>query len=149
MWFRSPVQLFYAPGRFAIKRLSIAPNLFIRAALMLKELFTTLLCSSAIAGQMRAQEVVVVREAKPNPTERVAPVSEGTDSESETVTKTKSQGREKKPASSIITLEQMRMAGALAAERQKKQTPAEQTSSVGGSSWQGPKAATLAAHQKT
>jgi hypothetical protein len=116
---------------------------------MLKELFTALLCSFAIAGQMRAQEVVVAREAKPNPTERVAPVSEGTDSESETVTKTKSQDREKKSASSTITVEQMRMAGALAAERQKKQTPAEQTSSVGGSSWQGPKAATLAARQKT
>jgi hypothetical protein len=129
--------------------LPIAPNLFITAALMLKELFTALLCSFAIAGQMRAQEVVVAREAKPNPTERVAPVSEGTDSESETVTKTKSQGREKKSASSIITVEQMRMAGALAAERQKKQTPAEQTSSVGGSSLQGPKAATLAERQKT
>ena len=107
---------------------------------MLKELFTALLCSFAIAGQMRAQEAEVAREAKPNPTERVAPVSERTDSESETVTKTKSQGREKKSASSVITVEQMRMAGALAAER---------TSSVEGSSLQGPKAATLAERQKT
>jgi hypothetical protein len=120
--------------------LSTAPNLFITAALMLKELFTALLCSFAIAGQMRAQEVEVAREAKPNPTERVAPVSERTDSESETVTKTKSHGREKKSASSVITVEQMRMAGALAAER---------TSSVEGSSLQGPKAATLAERQKT
>ena len=107
---------------------------------MLKELFTALLCSFAIAGQMRAQEAEVAREAKPNPTERVAPVSERPDSESETVTKTKSQGREKKSASSVITVEQMRMAGALAAER---------TSSVEGSSLQGPKAATLAERQKT
>ena len=114
---------------------------------MMKELFTALLCGFAIAGQTRAQEVVVVREA--NPTERVEPVSEGTDSELETATGMKSQVHEKKSASSTLTLEQMRMAGALAAERQKKQTPAEQTNSVGGSSLQGPKAATLAERQKT
>jgi len=114
---------------------------------MLKELFTALLCGFAIAGQMRAQEVVVVREV--NPTERVEPVSEGTDSELENATGMKSQVREKKSASTTLTLEQMRMAGALAAERQKKQTPAKQTSSVGGSSLQGPKAATLAERQKT
>jgi hypothetical protein len=61
----------------------------------------------------------------------------------------KSQVREKKSASTTLTLEQMRMAGALAAERQKKQTPAEQTNSVGGSSLQGANAATLAEPQKT
>jgi len=116
---------------------------------MLKELFTALLCGFAIAGQMRAQEVVVAREAKSNPTEQVEPVSEGTGSESETATGMKSQVREKKSASTTLTLEQMRMAGALAAERQKKQTPAEQTSSVGGSSLQGAKATTLAERQKT
>ncbi|HAF15824.1 MAG TPA: hypothetical protein DCK99_19445, partial [Blastocatellia bacterium] len=64
----------------------IARNSFITAPLVLKELFTALLCGFAIAGQMRAQEVVVAREAKPNPSERVAPVSEGTGSESETAT---------------------------------------------------------------
>jgi hypothetical protein len=90
---------------------------------MLKELFTALLCGFAVAGQMRAQEVVVVREA--SPTERAGPVSERTDSDLETATGTKSQVREKKSASTTLTLEQMRMAGALAAERQKKQTLAE------------------------
>jgi hypothetical protein len=114
---------------------------------MLKELFTALLCGFAIAGQMRAQEVVVVREA--SPTERVEPVSEGTDSKLETATGMKSQVREKKSASTALTLEQMRMAGALAAERQKEQTPAEQTNSVGESSLRGPKGATLAERQKT
>jgi hypothetical protein len=116
---------------------------------MLKKLFTALLCGFAIAGQMRAQEVVVAREAKPNPTEQVKPISEGTDSESATATGMKSQVREKKSASTILTLEQMRVAGALAAERQKKQTLAEQTDSVGGSSLQGEGAATLAERQKT
>ena len=116
---------------------------------MLKGLFTALLCGLAIAGQLRAQEVVVAREAKPNPTERVEPVSEGTDSESATATGMKSQVREKRSASTILTVEQMRTAGALAAERQKIQTPAEQTNLVGGSSLQGAKAATLAERQKT
>jgi hypothetical protein len=116
---------------------------------MLKELFTALLCGFAIAGQMRAQEVVVAREAKPNPSERIAPVSEGMGSESEAATEVKSQRREKKSASATLTLEQMRMGGALAAERQKKQTPAEQARSVGGSSLQSKKAATLAERQKT
>ena len=134
---------------FTTKRLPIAPKLFISAPLMLKEVFTALLCGFAIAGQMRAQEVVVAREAKSNPTEQVEPVSEGTDSESETATGMKSQVREKKSASTSLTLEQMRMAGALAAERQKKQTPAEQTNSMGGSSLQGAKAAALAGRQKT
>src|SRR5260370_15819452 len=132
-----------------MKRLSIARNLFNTAPLMLKELFTALICGFAMAGQMRAQEVVVAREAKPNPTERVEPVSEGRDSEKKTKTGMKSQVREKKSASTTLTLEQMRMVGALAAERQKKQPPAEQTNSVGGSSLQGAKAATLAEQQKT
>jgi len=116
---------------------------------MLKGLFTALLCGFVIAGQMRAQEVVVAREAKPNPTEQVKPVSEETDSESETAPGMKSQVHEKKSVSAIFTAEQMRMAGALAAERQKKQTPAEQTSSVAGSSLQSAKAATLDDQEET
>jgi hypothetical protein len=111
---------------------------------MLKELSTALLCGFAIAEQMRAQEVVITRDAKPNPSERVTPVSQGTGSESEAATEMKSQRREKKSASSTRTVEQMRMAGALAAERQKKQTPAEQTSSVGRSGLHSAKVATLA-----
>jgi hypothetical protein len=94
---------------------------------MLKELSTALLCGFAVAGQMRAQEVVVTRDAKLNPSERVGPVSKEMGSESEAATEMKSQRREKKSASSTLTVEQMRMAGALAAERQKKQTPSEQT----------------------
>src|SRR6266404_3081574 len=117
--------------------------ILITMLLMLKELFTALLCGFAIAGQMRAQEVIVAREAKPNPSEQVEPVSAGTDSESETATGMKSQAREKTSVSATLTAEQMRMAGALAAERQKKQTPAEQTTSPEGSSLQGAKAATL------
>ncbi|HWN24105.1 MAG TPA: hypothetical protein VNN16_03275 [Candidatus Sulfotelmatobacter sp.] len=97
----------------------IAPNSFITGALMLREVLTALLCSFAIAGQICAQEVVVAHEAKPNPSERVAPVSERTKSESETATELKSHVREKKSASTTLTIEEMRMAGVLAAERQK------------------------------
>ena len=62
---------------------------------MPKKVFIALLCGLALSGQMHAQEVVVAREAKPNPS-RVALVSKGTGSESETATEMKSQGREKK-----------------------------------------------------
>jgi hypothetical protein len=109
---------------------------------MLKELFAALVFSFAITGQIHAQKVVVAREGKPNPSPQVAPVTKGRGSESETATEMKS-------ASTTLTVEQMRMAGAFAAEQQKKQAPAEQTRFVGGSSLQGAKATTLAARQQT
>jgi hypothetical protein len=109
---------------------------------MSREFLTALLCGFAITGQICAQEVIVAREAKPNP--RVTPVSEGTDSESETATEV----RAKKSAPHALTVEQMRMAGALAAERQKNQTSAEPTSSVPGTSLQAAKSGALAAEQK-
>src|SRR6266571_2781241 len=84
---------------------------------MLKQFFTALLCGLAVAGQMRAQEVVVAREEKPSASEQAAPVSERTDSESATATRMDTQARKKKSASTALTVEQMRMAGALAAER--------------------------------
>jgi len=109
---------------------------------MSREFLTALLCGFAITGQICAQEVIVAREAKTNP--RVTPVSEGTDSESETATEV----RAKKSAPHALTVEQMRMAGALAAERQKNQTFAEPTSSVPGTSLQAAKSGALAAEQK-
>jgi hypothetical protein len=87
--------------------------------------FTALLCGFAIAGQMRAQEVVVARETKPSAPKRVAPASQPSDSESGDATNTKPQGRAKKSASTLPTIEQMRMAGALAAERLKIQARIE------------------------
>jgi hypothetical protein len=109
---------------------------------MLKELFAALIFSFAITGQIHAQEVVVAREEKPNSSARVAPVTKARGSESGTATEIKS-------ASTTLTVEQMRMAGVFAAERQKKQSPAEQTRSVGGFSLQGARATTLASEQKT
>ena len=115
---------------------------------MLREILTALLCSFAIAGQICAQEVVVAHEAKPNPSERVAPVSEKTKPESETATELKSHVREKKSASITPTIEEMRMAGALAAERQKNQGRVEQASTTGGSGLSAAKTGALAVEQK-
>src|SRR5438270_695380 len=107
---------------------------------MLKQFFTALLCGLAVAGQMRAQEVVVAREEKPSVvSEQAAPVSERTDSESATATRMDTQARKKKSASTVLTVEEMRMAGALAAERQKKQARVEQTNATGGPSRQATK----------
>src|SRR5213596_3026440 len=95
---------------------------------MLKRLFTALVCGFAITGQMRAQEVVVARQETPNFSPRIASATRGRDSESETATETKS-------ASTTLTVEEMRMAGALAAE----QNLAEQTRAMRRSSYnQGP-----------
>jgi hypothetical protein len=117
---------------------------------MLKQFFTALLCGLAVAGQMRAQEVVVAREEKPSVSEQAAPVSERIDSESATANRMDTQVRKKKSASTVLTVEQMRMAGALAAERQKNQAQSEQTSETGGPSLQAPKTfgGTLAAEKQ-
>src|SRR6266487_3490403 len=111
---------------------------------MLKKGFTVLLCGFAIAGQMQAQEVVVARETKPDTPEQGAPASERTDAESGTSTEAKSQVRKKKSSSAALTVEQMRMAGALAAERLKGRT-VQEASATGGSSSQTPAAETRSA----
>src|SRR5205823_12684483 len=109
---------------------------------MSREFLTALLCGFAITGQICAQEVVVAREAKTNPA--VTPVSKGTDLESETATEV----RAKKSAPHVLTVEQMRMAGTLAAEREKEKTSAEQTISVPGTNLQTAKAGALAARSE-
>ena len=92
---------------------------------MLKKISTALLCSFAFLGQTHAQEVIIAREAKPNAPERVASISEQAGPESDRVQSVpvppvKSQVSEKGPASAKLTVEQMRRAGALAAERGEK-----------------------------
>src|SRR4029077_19319169 len=96
-------------------------------------------CGLSVAGQMRAQEVVVAREKKPSASEQAAPVSERMDSESATATGMETQARKKKSASTVLTVEQMRMAGALAAERQKNQARVGQTGPTAGPRLQPPK----------
>jgi len=84
---------------------------------MLKIFFSALICSLVFVGQVHAQEVIVAHEKKQEAPKQAAPSSEQTPSESPTPTITKPKSREKKSGSTTLTAEQMRMAGALAAER--------------------------------
>ena len=77
---------------------------------MSARVFMALMCGFAILGQIHAQEVEVAHETKTD-------VSRQRNPESAAATRTKTKNREKKSASAALTLEQMRMAGALAAER--------------------------------
>jgi hypothetical protein len=88
---------------------------------MARGFFCVLLCSFILVGQTHAQEVIVARETKPEAPRQAAPPPEQTPSESATPAKPKSRG--KRSTSAEPTLEQMRMAGALAAERLNNPSP--------------------------
>ena len=88
---------------------------------MVREGFSVLLCSFILVCQTHAQEVIVARETKPEAPKQAAPPPEQTPSESPTPAKPKSRG--KRSTSAEPTLEQMRMAGALAAERLNNPSP--------------------------
>jgi hypothetical protein len=94
---------------------------------MATKAFTALLCGLAIVGQVRAQEVTVARETKPSVPETATTGSELTASESESATLKKAPHRKKKSAETLPTVEQMRTAGALAAERLKNPARVEKT----------------------
>ena len=83
---------------------------------MLKRFFRAVLCSVILIGKIHAQEVIVARERKPElPTQTPQP-AEQLASESPTPAPHKSKSREKKSAPAKLTLEEMRAAGARAAE---------------------------------
>jgi len=103
---------------------------------MRTKLLTALLCGLAVAGQIRSQEVVVAREARRTPAEQATPTAENTNSESGTSTGARPQVHGKKSGSVPLTIEQMRMAGALAAERLKSQARVEQTRVIDSSNSQ-------------
>ena len=97
--------------------------------------FMPLLCIGFLVGQMiHAQEVVVPHETKPEAPEQAAPSSESeqTPSESAAPTRTKSKPREKK--SVAPTAEQMRAAGALAAEGRSDRSVPQPTRTDGSHS---------------
>jgi hypothetical protein len=87
--------------------------------------FTVLLCSFILVGQTHAQEVIVARETKPEAPKQAAPPPEQTPSESATPERTKPKSRGKRSTSAEPTLEQMRMAGGLAAERLNNPSPSQ------------------------
>ena len=85
-----------------------------------------LLCSFILVGHTRAQEVIVARETKPEAPKQAAPPPEQTPSESATPEPERPKPKSrKKSASAEPTLEQMRMAGALAAERLNNPSPSQ------------------------
>ena len=89
---------------------------------MLKAFFSVLLWSVIVAGHVSSQEVIVARETKPEAPRQAAPSPEETPSESPAPERTKPKSREKKSGSAVLTLEQMRKAGALAAGRLENRT---------------------------
>ena len=99
---------------------------------MLNAFFTAALCSFILSGQTHAQEVIVARETKPEAPKQTAPSSEQSRSESPAPERAKPKSRQKKSASAVPTLEQMRMAGARAAEGQENRS-VPQSTRAGGS----------------
>jgi hypothetical protein len=102
-------------------------------------LFRFALCSLLIAGEIHAQEVIVAREKKPETAAQSTPPPEQIQSESPAATPpaeqtqlesptplpspAKRKSHEKKSSSTALTLEQMRKAGAEAAERLESPNP--------------------------
>lgn len=86
-----------------------------------------LLCSFILLGQVRAQEVIVARETKPEAPKQEAPPPEQTPSELATPEpeRPKPKARSTRSTSAEPTLEEMRMAGALAAERLNNPSPSQ------------------------
>jgi hypothetical protein len=83
---------------------------------MLKRFFRAILCSVVLIGKIHAQEVIVAREKKSELPKRTPQPSEQLASESATPAPRKSKSHEKKSAPARLTLEEMRAAGARAAE---------------------------------
>jgi len=91
--------------------------------IMLRGLLRALLCSVILIGKIHAQEVIVAREKKPEPLrqtpeppKQAVQPSEELPSDTPTPTPRKPKSREKRSASATLTLEEMRAAGARAAE---------------------------------
>jgi hypothetical protein len=83
---------------------------------MVKGFFRTLFCSIILIGKVHAQEVIVAREKKIESSKQTPQPSEQAITESPTPTPRKSKPREKRSTPARLTLEEMRAAGARAAE---------------------------------
>ena len=83
---------------------------------MLKGFLRTLVCTIILIGKVHAQEVIVAREKKPESAKQTPQPSEQVTPESTAPTPRKSKPREKKSTPAKVTLEEMRAAGARAAE---------------------------------
>jgi hypothetical protein len=94
---------------------------------MLKRFFGALLYGLILIGRMPAQEVIVAREATPEASKQAPPAAEESPSQPAAPSPANPKPREKKRASAEPTLEQMRMAGALAAERLNNRNSSQPT----------------------
>ena len=94
---------------------------------MLKRFFRAMLCSVVLIGEIHAQEVIVAREKKSEHPKRTPQPSEQLPSESTTPAARKSKSHEKKSAPARLTLEEMRAAGARAAEGPKDRSISQST----------------------
>jgi hypothetical protein len=83
---------------------------------MLKGFLPTLLCSLILIGKIQAQEVIVAREKTTEAPKPTPQDSQPVSPESPTPPPRKSKPREKKSAPARVTLEEMRAAGARAAQ---------------------------------
>lgn len=83
---------------------------------MLKRFLWAFLCSAILIAKMHAQEVIVAREKKPESPNKTLQPSEEATAESPTPAPPKSKSYENKSAPATLTLEEMRAAGARAAE---------------------------------
>jgi len=92
--------------------------------------FSVLLCSFILVGQTHAQEVIVARETKPEAPKQAVPSSEQSPSESLAPEPAKPKSRQEKSGSAVPTLEQMRMAGARAAEGLENQPLPQSTREI-------------------
>ena len=94
---------------------------------MLKRFFWVVICSVIFIGKIHAQEVIVPREKKPELPAQTPQPSEQVASESPTPPPRKSKSREKKSVPARLTLEEMRAAGARAAEGPKDRSVSQST----------------------
>ena len=95
--------------------------------IMLRRFFRALLFSVILVGKIHAQEVIVAREKKSEvPTQTPQP-SEQLALESPTPTPHRPKSREKKSPPVTLTLEQMRAAGARAAEGSRDRSVSQST----------------------
>src|SRR5947207_15831577 len=89
---------------------------------MLKRFLRAVLCSVIFIGKIHAQEVIVAREKKAEPPQQTPQHSEPATRETPRPAPPNSKSREKKPAAATLTLEEMRAAGARAAEGLNRQS---------------------------
>ena len=93
----------------------------------LKRFFWVVLCNVILIGKIHAQEVIVAREKKPELPAQTPQPSEQLPSESPIPAPRKSKSHEKRSTAATLTLEEMRAAGARAAEGSKDRSVSQST----------------------